>query len=245
MIEAVFISDLHLHPERDDINQLFFAFLQWAKDSKVQNIYILGDFFHVWAGDDSLDEWSIGIASRCREIVQSGIRVFYMHGNRDFLLGVRFAHLAQWSLLKEPTLISLGEQTVLLAHGDQYCTKDIAHQRFRRLTRNKFFIWFFLKLPLAIRLKLVSQIRKKSQATRNKPVEIMEVTPHAVLEDMLNYKASLLIHGHTHKPGMSSYEKDDLFLRRYVLSDWDVIPWILCYNETVGVYFERNWLGAS
>ncbi|QEY51507.1 UDP-2,3-diacylglucosamine diphosphatase [Legionella longbeachae] len=236
MIEVVFISDLHLHPDDQKIQERFNQFIEWAKIS-VKSIYILGDFFHAWAGDDSIDDWSRGIALQLYALKNMGINIFYMHGNRDFLLGSNFAQLAGWTILSEPTVIQLGHEKTLLVHGDRYCTKDLAHQRFRRLTRNRLFPYLFLKLPLKLRQRLVNQVRYRSQINQNKSIEEMDVVSEAIIQHMMHYKITQLIHGHTHKPGITNYENNSENLRRYVLSDWDDKPHLLCYDNTKGLCF--------
>lgn len=236
MIEAVFISDLHLHPEDRAIQERFDRFLEWARVS-VKNVYILGDFFHAWIGDDALDNWSRGIANQLFSLKKHGINLFYMHGNRDFLLGKKFAQLAGWTFLKEPTVIELGQDKILLVHGDGYCTKDLAHQRFRRLTRNRIFSSLFLSLPLKFRERIVSKVRYRSQMNQNKSMEEMDVVAKEVLKHMSYYKVVHLIHGHTHKPGTTFYKNSSQKLARYVLSDWDDKPQALCYDHTKGLYF--------
>ncbi|MDP3268953.1 MAG: UDP-2,3-diacylglucosamine diphosphatase [Legionella sp.] len=236
MIDVVFISDLHLHPEDKEIQNRFNAFIEWAKVS-TKEVYILGDFFHAWAGDDSLDQWSSEVAQQIRDLVDLGINVYYMHGNRDFLLGSGFANRAGWKILKEPKIIQLGSEPVLLVHGDGYCTNDISHQRFRRLTRNKLFITLFLALPLGYRQKLVNNVRSRSMNDKTKSTEEMNVVDSAVLKDMNRKKVTTLIHGHTHLPGLTKYTHKNQELRRYVLSDWDDTPQLLCYDNTKGLYF--------
>ena len=162
-----------------------------------------------------------------------------MHGNRDFLLGKQFAELAGWTHLFEPAFIELGNEQIMLAHGDRYCTKDKSHQRFRILTRNKLFSALFLCLPLKYRNQMVNKVREMSFNSQNKTTEQMDVVPDAVIKHMKQFKIRTLIHGHTHKPGVTSYEENSLELTRYVLSDWDDTPLILCYNNTKGFYFDR------
>ena len=238
MIDAVFISDLHLHPDDKAIKARFDAFLVWAQVS-VKVVYILGDFFHVWAGDDSLNDWSRAIALQIKKLVTNGIKVFYMAGNRDFLLGKQFAALAGWSILKEPSIIQLGGEKILLVHGDRYCTKDYSHRVFRLLTRNRLFSYFFLKIALQRRLEMVNKVRAISKANDKKTIEQMDVVPQAVIAHMQRYSVHTLIHGHTHRPGITSYEVDHSILKRYVLSDWDDKPTLLCYDRSIGFYFEQ------
>lgn len=236
LIEAVFISDLHLHPEEKEIVERFNVFVNWAKHS-VKRIYILGDFFHAWPGDDAQDEWSDDIASKLHDLSAAGVEVFYMSGNRDFLLGHDFAKRAGWAVLKEPTVILLGNKPVLLVHGDRYCTTDKKHQRFRRLTRNKLFAWLFLQLPLNYRKRLVNAVRQISQSNQSAMMLPVDVVSESVIKHMKHNKVNTVIHGHTHKPGLTSYQVDGGVFRRYVLSDWDDKPVFLCYYKTNGFLF--------
>lgn len=239
MIDVVFISDLHLHPNDEGIKLRFDKFIDWAKNS-VKVIYILGDFFHAWAGDDSINEWSLGIARQLHSLTSAGISLFYMAGNRDFLLGDVFAKYAGWIVLAEPTVISLGQEKVMLVHGDRYCIKDKAHQRFRLLTRNKLFTFLFLSLPLSYRNRLVNKVRTMSQNNQSKSLEEMDVVVDSVIAHMSQHQITTLIHGHTHKPGLARYEVKQKIFKRYVLSDWDDIPLLLCYDNTKGLYFAQD-----
>ncbi|CAM2905394.1 UDP-2,3-diacylglucosamine diphosphatase [Legionella worsleiensis] len=236
MIDAVFISDLHLHPENSSIHQRFSQFLEWAQVS-VKKIYILGDFFHAWAGDDSIDDWSRGIASQLFELTQKGIALYFMCGNRDFLLGKQFAKLAGWTVIREPTVIELGNERVLLVHGDGYCTRDRGHQRLRLFTRNRLFVWLFLSLSLAFRKRIVNKVRSISSSKNTQFLDKMDVVGESVIKDMTHHQVRQLIHGHTHKPGLTQYFHEHQCLQRYVLSDWDDSPEVLCYDRTKGIYF--------
>lgn len=235
MIEAVFISDLHLHPQEFKIQQYFNEFIQWAKSNAVEKVYILGDFFHAWAGDDSLDDWSRNIALQIAEMNKSNIKLFHMAGNRDFLLGDKFAQLANWTVIKEPAVIQLGTQNILLVHGDRYCTRDRSHQWFRWITRNKWFVRFFLLLPLKYRHKLVNTVRQHSKNTPKNYLDL-DAVESEVLYHMKNTKVNFLIHGHTHKAKKSVYPENRI---RYVLSDWDDKPKFLCYDGSKGFYFAQ------
>jgi UDP-2,3-diacylglucosamine hydrolase len=235
MNDAVFISDLHLHPKREDIQARFDAFIEWAKVS-TKAVYILGDFFHVWVGDDSIDEWSRGIARQLHGLTALGISVFYMHGNRDFFLGEAFARLSGWKPIAESSIIWLDGKKILLSHGDRYCTLDKRHQQFRFLTRNRLFRAFFLSLPLSFRKRLADRMRKKSMQA-SKPMEVMDAIETAIVHHMKAKSVRILIHGHTHKPGISRYSNGGQEMLRYVLSDWDDRPEILSYNKPMGLYF--------
>ena len=237
MIEAVFISDLHLHPGESIITERFQRFTSWAA-TNTRSVYILGDFFHVWAGDDAFDAWSASIASQLAGLAEKGVALYFMRGNRDFLLGDLFAKRAHVEMLTEPSLITLGGERVLLVHGDRYCTLDKGHQWLRRLTRNTIFPTVFLRIPLAWRNHLVNTIRKTSQANRNKPASTMDVVPAVMLEHMKQANVEIVVHGHTHKPGLTTYHCNTGTYKQYILSDWDDNPKILCYNESLGFYFE-------
>lgn len=236
MIDAAFISDLHLHPDEKLITERFEAFIDWAVTS-VKRVYILGDFFHAWPGDDALDDWSRQIATRLALLSSNGVLVYYMHGNRDFLLGRRFLALAGMHLLKEPFLLNLCGEKVLLAHGDRFCTRDKSHQRLRRLTRNPFFSAVFLRLPYRFRKAVVDKVRKTSSMSF-KPSEQMDVVTSSMISHLNRWKVFTLIHGHTHKPGHSRLGSGEQVYQQYVLSDWDDSPLVLCYDRTKSFYFK-------
>mgnify|MGYP000025162138 CR=1 FL=1 len=242
MIDAVFISDLHLHPQEKAITERFYRFVEWAA-SHTKVVYILGDFFHVWPGDDALDDWSRSIAMQLSWLSSQGVKIYFMHGNRDFLLGLRFAKLASMTLLNEPTVIMLGDTKVLLVHGDRYCIKDKGHQWLRWLTRNAIFPALFLRLPYKIRTKLVNKLRQHSQVNRNKPAAYMDIEVSVMLRHMQQLQVPILIHGHIHRPGVTTHEYQGEFYQQFVLSDWDDNPQLLCYDKSVGFYFVQ--LGAS
>lgn len=235
----VFISDLHLNPEEPEITNRFHAFVDWAK-THVNTLYILGDFFHAWAGDDAMDDWSQGIAARIRDLVDHQIPVYFMHGNRDFLLGKRFAKAAGWTVLPDPYVLKLDSESILLTHGDALCTADLKHQRFRKLTRNPIFTFSFQLLPLSWRQRLVNQVRYKSQMDKSKTLEQMDVVDDAVIALLERYSINQMIHGHTHKPGLSVIKTThSANMSRYVLSDWDDEPLFLCYNQSNRIYYNE------
>ena len=236
MLEAVFISDLHLHPDIPLITSRFYAFMEWAAANSRQ-LYILGDFFHAWPGDDGVDAWSLAIANKLLEKSSQGLSIFYMHGNRDFLLGKTFANLCGMSILTDPTVIQLGQQPVLLSHGDKYCSLDKKHQRFRKLTRNRLFVTLFLKIPYSYRMNMVSKVRQISLQNRGRDQKQMDVVTETMLKDLKKWQAKVLIHGHTHKPGLNDLDYKDQKYQQYVLSDWDDRPKILCYHKSKGFEF--------
>lgn len=238
MIEAVFISDLHLHPDEPFILKRFHQFIAWAS-THTKSLYILGDFFHVWPGDDGMDEWSMSIAENLLSLAAKGVQIFFMPGNRDFLLGKVFATRASMILLKEPTVITLGDHIILLVHGDRYCTKDVGHQWLRRFTRNDLFSTLFLAIPYQIRVQLVNKVRQRSQDNRKKTSEYMDIVIPDMLRHMQQYEVTTIIHGHIHQSGLTKHDVQGRIYQQFVLSDWDDWPTFLCYNDTRGVHFKR------
>ena len=221
------ISDLHLEEERPDITRAFLHFLQ-ARAAQAEALYILGDFFEVWIGDDGMSDFQRSIAMALAKLAQSGTQVYLMHGNRDFLLGRAFCRLARCQLLEDPTVIELNGHRVLLSHGDAFCTQDLAYMRMRRWLRNPLSLMLLRNLPLATRQKLARKLRNESRAqTRLKAAEIVDVTPAEVLRAMRRHRVDTLIHGHTHRPAEHLLELDGRPARRIVLGDWDARGWAL------------------
>ncbi|MDP3705313.1 MAG: UDP-2,3-diacylglucosamine diphosphatase [Legionellaceae bacterium] len=235
--EAVFISDIHLHPDMPDSTNRFYAFVQWAAQH-TSCVYILGDFFHVWPGDEAMDSWSEAIADQLAWLSSQGVAVFFMPGNRDFLIGKQFLARSNMQRLAESTVIKLGDQRVLLVHGDRYCTLDKGHQWLRRLTRNRLFTALFLRLSYPLRARLVSQVREYSQANRLKPADQMVVVVSTMLRHLRRHNVDMVIHGHTHKPGLTTHRAVCGCYQQYVLSDWDENPRLLCYNNSKNLCFD-------
>jgi len=237
MNEAVFISDLHLHPEQPEITQRFLQFLDWAEHS-TKAIYILGDFFHVWLGDDEISDFAQEIAFHLKRLVQQGIAIYWMPGNRDFLIGPRFLALAGLIPLNDPSLIYLSGLRIMLTHGDAYCVHDYSHQLLRFITRNRWFKFLFCKLPFAWRkslgmgLRQFSQNQKKSSSSKKYLIGQKKLFNH-----MSKYSVNQVIYGHIHRPGLITTDWHARRMYEYILSDWDANPKILCYNLTNGLYF--------
>ncbi len=235
--EAMFISDLHLHPNEPQITAKFLEFCKWAK-GRTKRLYILGDFVHAWPGDDAIDAWSNEIIAVLADLVNSGIKTYFMPGNRDFLIGNKFLKLAKLQKLSEPAIITLGAKKVLLVHGDRYCTTDKAHQRLRRFTRNSLFKLVFLRVPYKYRSRIVNKVRQYS-ANNTKITKDMLTVPQSISAHLRGFKLDTVIHGHTHIPGLTIHtDKHGEFLQ-YVLSDWDENPLVMCYNNTNDFYYRR------
>jgi UDP-2,3-diacylglucosamine hydrolase len=236
-MDAVFISDLHLHPDNPKITERFERFLAWVT-SHTRTLYILGDFFHVWAGDDTFDAWSNAIAAQLAHVSAQGVRVYFMRGNRDFLVGRAFAKRAHLTLLDEPTVIELGGERVVLMHGDAYCTQDKPHQWFRRLTRNRWFSTCFLALPKQLRVWIVTRVRTHSATNPRKQPVMMDVVPASLTRHLEQCNVGTVVHGHTHRPGHTEHDVRGVRYHQYVLSDWDASPSILCYDNARRFYFK-------
>ena len=220
MSEILFISDLHLTPERPETLQLFLRFLQ-QRAQKAEQLYILGDLFDAWIGDDNEQPPIPMIQAAMAELATNGTDLFIMQGNRDFLLGERFAEKAEATLLPDPSVVNLFGTPTLLMHGDALCTDDQAYMQFRTQIRNPTLIDDFLSRSIPERLKMAAELRKQSGEINSvKASDIMDVNQQAVESSMLKHRANLLIHGHTHRPGDHQFQLNGQPARRLVLSDW-------------------------
>lgn len=220
-MSILLISDLHLSEERPDITAAFLSFLD-QKIEGCERLYILGDLFDVWIGDDAMGEFEHLIAKNIKQLQARGISVYLMHGNRDFSIDSVFCKLAGCILLKDPTLTDFYGIPVLLSHGDFLCTQDIGYQRLRQFYRNPFVLFFLKKLPLVIRKYIGRKLRAKSAIKKkNKIASIMDVTPDAVIDLLEKYKVQLLVHGHTHRPAVHELMANQKPAKRIVLGDWE------------------------
>lgn len=219
---TLFISDLHLCASRPHITDAFLQFL--SSDAKTAKaLYILGDLFEYWAGDDDIeDAFNKQIIQGFKQLATSGTAIYLMHGNRDFLITDDFCNAAQITLINDPTLIDLYGETTLLSHGDALCTDDVTYQQFRTQVRNKQWQTQFLSQSLQARKAQIEAIRLRSEQEKsNKSATIMDVNADAVNELLRahNYP-SLLIHGHTHRPNQHQLVVDGKAITRWVLGDW-------------------------
>lgn len=231
-MKALFISDLHLSEDTLATVAAFDALLAGPARG-VEELYILGDLFEYWAGDDDDTPLARHVARGLKALTDEGVRVFFLAGNRDFLLGEAYARNAGMRLLMEPTEIELDGRRVLLSHGDTLCTDDTAYQSYRAMVRDPAWQAGFLAKPLAERRAFIEQLRQRSQqAKREKPIEIMDVNASAV-EDLLRAHACpTLIHGHTHRPARHEHDVDGRECLRWVLPDWhDDAPWLMWDGE--------------
>jgi UDP-2,3-diacylglucosamine hydrolase len=218
---SLFVSDLHLTEDRPGANEAFFAFAE-GPAARAQALYILGDLFEYWIGDDDLGSpFHSVIAGFLRRLSRAGVAVRVMHGNRDFLLAQAFCEASGAQLLPDPSIVQAGGQPTLLMHGDTLCTADFEYQAWRRQARSDQWQRSFLGRPLDERRDAVLKLREKSrQVVRATPAEIMDVEPDAVMEAFRAHGVSRMVHGHTHRPGHHVLEVDGRRCERWVLPDW-------------------------
>ncbi|NQY64680.1 MAG: UDP-2,3-diacylglucosamine diphosphatase [Alteromonadaceae bacterium] len=215
-----FIADLHLTQNRPDITDTFLSFLKYDAP-QAEKLYILGDLFESWIGDDDGSPFVINIAKALFALKQTGTEIFYIHGNRDFLLGKKYAKKSGMVLLAEVELIDLYGQSTVIMHGDTLCTRDIAYQKFRTKSRSWWWQTLVKSLPLFYRRKIAADYRKRSaEATALKSQDIMDVTGSEVVKCLEKYQSQLLIHGHTHRPFVHNLTANGNDAQRIVLGDW-------------------------
>jgi UDP-2,3-diacylglucosamine hydrolase len=217
---TLFISDLHLDPARPDITSQALEFLE-AETAGADALYILGDLFEAWVGDDDPEPEKRRVIAALRQLSDAGLPCYFMHGNRDFLVGAGFAAASGCTLLEDPTVIELHGTPVLLMHGDTLCTDDHEYQAFRQMVRNPAWQQVMLAKPLQERLMLAKYLRETSSASMaGKSMEIMDVNQGAVAAAMRKHGVYTLLHGHTHRPAVHRFELDGHEAVRIVLGDW-------------------------
>lgn len=221
MKPRLFLSDLHLAPERPHAAEAFRAFCA-GPAREAHAVYILGDLFDWWIGDDQLREpFFADMADAIRGVTASGVPVFIAHGNRDFLLGAAFAKRTGARLLPERELVDIAGTATLVSHGDELCTGDVDYQRYRARIRNPATQRRLLRLPLFVRRLIARSLRRKSRdATAMKPESIMDVDAGEVRETFRRYGVARIIHGHTHRPATHVVDVDGTDRERIVLADW-------------------------
>jgi len=219
---SLFISDLHLSSAQSPAAALFLNFVRDIAP-QAEALYILGDLFEYWAGDDDLaDPFHVSVTNDLHQLAARGTRLFIMHGNRDFLMEQRLAAACHAKPLPDPLLLDLYGTPTLLTHGDALCTDDAAYQQFRRMVRSAAWRNNFLALPLAERKAQIEGMRAQSeQSKRSKAMEIMDVNEAAVQALLRRHGYPRLIHGHTHRPARHLYQVDGHACERWVLGDWD------------------------
>lgn len=228
---TLFISDLHLYAEKPAIAKLFLDFMG-SRATAEDTLYILGDLFEAWLGDDAISDDQRPIIEAIHRTSARGTPVFFMHGNRDFLTGKDFAAMAGCQILADPTSIRLGGEPVLLMHGDTLCIDDREYQAFRAQVRHPAFIQYFLSLPIEKRRALAMEVRSESERSiHQKSMEIMDVNQQAVEATMRRHGVRHLIHGHTHRQAMHQFQLDGEDAHRIVLGDWHRNGSVLIHDD--------------
>ncbi|WP_428355979.1 UDP-2,3-diacylglucosamine diphosphatase [Methyloprofundus sp.] len=218
--ETLFISDLHLTIERPEVTRKFLELLK-TRATKAQAIYILGDLFDTWIGDDDFSPPINTVKKHLKTLTEQGIDVFYIHGNRDFLIGERFSQQTGVTLLDEYSVIDLYGAKTLLTHGDLLCTDDLPYQEFRIKSHSAAWQKNVLSKPLIFRLLYARWYRLRSYFhKRKKSQDIMDVNQDTVKQVMEEYQVSRLIHGHTHRPAIHNLEVNGQEAQRFVLAEW-------------------------
>lgn len=236
---TLFISDLHLSEQAPATTDAFYRFLD-EQARGAHALYILGDFFDAWVGDDDDAPIARDVPQRLKHLADSGVAIYLMHGNRDFLLGEAFANRAGATLLTDPTVIELNGRRTLLMHGDSLCTRDTEYMAIRQQVRQHEWQAQILAQPLAVRRAMAADLRSKSQTMNSsKPEDIMDVTPEAVTDVMAEHDTPLLIHGHTHRPDRHSLTLNGQSAERIVLGDWHSHGW--CLRAQNGELTLQSW----
>ena len=227
---TLFISDLHLEADRPDIGDQFLAFLKTeAKDAEA--LYILGNLFEAWVGDDDPNAHYAIIKMAIRALVDSGIPVYFMHGNRDFMIGQRFANETGITILPDPYAITMYGEKALLSHGDVLCPDDPQYQQIRTMTHNPDWQARMLAKPLRERLAMAEQARQQSlERTINLSMNITDVNQDKVREVILEHNVEVLLHGHTHRPAIHDIDLGKRTAKRIVLGDWNMRGSVVKWN---------------
>ena len=217
---TLFISDLHLDAKRPDIGEQFLALLE-GEARNAETLYILGDLFESWVGDDDPNEHYAAIKSALRALVDTGVPVYFMHGNRDFMIGADFAGETGVQILPDPTPIELHGDTVLLSHGDALCTDDVEYQQVRTMVRNPEWQAMMLAKPIEERLAFAAHARAQSMERNQSLSEDITDVNQGEVDNLINeHGVDILLHGHTHRPAVHEVDLGDRTAKRIVLGDW-------------------------
>ncbi|MCG8437123.1 MAG: UDP-2,3-diacylglucosamine diphosphatase [Pseudomonadales bacterium] len=235
---SLFISDLHLDPARPEHLTALETLLN-THAGQTDALYVLGDLFEAWIGDDDDTPFNQQAIAAFRRFADSGSKLYFMHGNRDFLLGQDFAAACGGSLLDEGTVVDLYGTPALLMHGDSLCTLDTEYQQFRAMARSPQWQQGMLSQPLEQRRMIAQGMRMQSQGKNaNKAENIMDVTPEEVVREMTDAGVQHLIHGHTHRPNVHDVDLPNGTGKRWVLGDWGALGWQIVADSELGLRLE-------
>lgn len=232
------LSDLHLPACPHPFREAFIAFCQGPARQATQ-VYLLGDIFEQWIGDESLSFYAAELAA-LQDVTRAGVLVFFQHGNRDFLVGKSFAQATGVRLLSDHHVLSVQGQNLLLTHGDLLCTQDVGYQRWRRFSRQRWLQWLYLRLPLERRLRIAGGLR---QQKNNKAYAVLDATEDGVQAAFQRHPARVLIHGHTHRPATHFHAVNGRTCTRIVLADWreDRMEWLEILHPEPATWTRRRF----
>jgi UDP-2,3-diacylglucosamine hydrolase len=222
-MNKIFISDLHLSDDHPHIIMMFKSFLERLikKNKDNTELYIIGDLFESWVGDDHETQLYLEIKDTLIKLASNNIKTYFLYGNRDFLIGDKFLKETNMTLIPDPHIFTYKNKKVLISHGDEFCTDDTEYQMFRKIVRNKDWQKDFLSFPISKRLKIAGEAQDASRNSKeNKSINIMDVNQDAIKTIMSDYQVDLIIHGHTHRPAKHSIERNNQHCERFVLGDW-------------------------
>lgn len=217
---VLFISDLHLSPSHPEITACFLRFLK-EDATKASALYVLGDLFESWIGDDDTTPLHTTVSNAFKTLSDTGVALYFIHGNRDFLVGKKFADASGMTILPQHSVIDLFGKPTLIMHGDTLCIQDQAYQRYRKKVHNPFIQWLFFRLPLSVRRRIGEKLRAGSaKSNQQKSYEIMDVDQDEVKRVMQECNVTQLVHGHTHRPAIHDISLGTDLAQRIVLGDW-------------------------
>lgn len=239
-IKALFISDIHLRPEQPVVVEAFFDFLK-QRASAAESLYILGDLFEAWWGDDNPDPLPRRVIAELKNLTDSGTALYFIHGNRDFAVARRFSEETGCTLLSETHPLELDGKRILLMHGDTLCTDDLNYQKYRRLVRSPLILSLLRRLPKKTRRNIAEKSRTRSQQSNlNKAEYIMDVNTETVTQHFIQHGADIIIHGHTHRPGRHRYNISEKNCERIVLGDWtEEVGWYAVIGEEADIALKK------
>ncbi|MCL9782663.1 UDP-2,3-diacylglucosamine diphosphatase [Vibrio sp. S4M6] len=228
----LFISDLHLTPDAPDTTECFIQFMR-EEAIHADALYVLGDLFEFWIGDDDRSEFATQIKHEFQQLTGLGIPCYFIQGNRDFLLGKRFAKQTGIQILQQETVVDLYGKKAVILHGDTLCTRDINYLKFRQKVHQPWLQWIFNRLPFTWKEKIVSKVQSDiKNDKRDKSLDIMDVTASEVEKVMDQHDVDLMIHGHTHRPNVHRINSTKGEKTRVVLGDWYTQGSVLVYDKT-------------
>ncbi|WP_406734038.1 UDP-2,3-diacylglucosamine diphosphatase [Vibrio scophthalmi] len=243
---TLFISDLHLSPNTTEINHCFTQFMR-NEAIHADALYVLGDLFDFWIGDDDRSEFAQQIRAEFKQLTNHGVPCFFVKGNRDFLVGQRFAKQTGVTLLGDETVIDLYGRKAVILHGDTLCTEDTQYLAFRAKVNQPWLQWVFNRLPMALKRKIVGKIQQGARDTKkSKSLTIMDVTQSEVEDVMIAHGVDLMIHGHTHRPNTHHFtSSNNQSMTRIVLGDWYEQGSILCCDTENLILETRPFLNKE